>query len=55
MGGAVILNWVLGAVVFVAVVGGGVYAIFRHGMAGPNTGGPPALRGQGRPQRHAPG
>ncbi|HEX3390251.1 MAG TPA: hypothetical protein VHT94_14540 [Streptosporangiaceae bacterium] len=36
MGGAVILNWVLGAIIFVAIVGGGVYAIFRHGKAGPN-------------------
>ena len=36
MGGAVILNWVLGAIIFVLIVGGGVYAIFRHGKAGPN-------------------
>ncbi|PZS38838.1 MAG: hypothetical protein DLM62_11600 [Pseudonocardiales bacterium] len=36
MSGAVILNWVLGAIVFVLIVGGGVYAIVRHGKAGPN-------------------
>jgi hypothetical protein len=36
MGGAVILNWVLGAIIFVAIVGGGIYAIFRHGKAGPD-------------------
>ena len=36
MGGAVILNWVLGAIIFVLIVGGGVYAIFRHGKAGPD-------------------
>ena len=36
MGGAVVLNWVLGAIIFVLIVGGGVYAIFRHGKAGPN-------------------
>ena len=36
MGGVVILNWVLGAIIVVLIVGGGVYAIFRHGNAGPN-------------------
>ena len=36
MGGAVTLNWVLGAIIFVLIVGGGVYAIFRHGKAGPD-------------------
>ena len=36
MGGAVILNWVLGAIIFLLIVGGGLYAIFRHGKAGPN-------------------
>ena len=36
MGGAVVLNWVLGAIIFVAIVGGGAYAIFRHGKAGPD-------------------
>jgi hypothetical protein len=36
MSGAVILNWVLGAIIFVLIVGGGVYAIVRHGKAGPN-------------------
>ena len=36
MGGAVILNWVLGAIIFVLIVGGGIYAIFRHGKAGPD-------------------
>jgi hypothetical protein len=38
MSGAVILNWVLGAIIFVLIVGGGVYAIVRHGKAGPNYG-----------------
>ena len=37
MSGAVILNWVLGAIIFVLIVGGGVYAIFRHGKAGPDN------------------
>jgi hypothetical protein len=37
MGGAVILNWVLGGIIFVLIVGGGVYAIFRHGKAGPDN------------------
>ncbi len=36
MSGAVVLNWVLGAIIFVLIVGGGVYAIVRHGKAGPN-------------------
>jgi hypothetical protein len=36
MGGTVILNWVLGAIIFLLIVGGGVYAIVRHGKAGPN-------------------
>jgi hypothetical protein len=36
MGGAVILNWVLGAIIIVAIIGGGFYAVFRHGKAGPN-------------------
>jgi hypothetical protein len=36
MSGAVILNWVLGGIIFVLIVGGGVYAIVRHGTAGPN-------------------
>ena len=36
MSGAVILNWVLGAIIFVLIVGGGVYAIVRHGKAGPD-------------------
>jgi hypothetical protein len=36
MSGAVILNWVLGGIIFVLIVGGGVYAIVRHGKAGPN-------------------
>jgi FtsZ-interacting cell division protein ZipA len=37
MGGAVILNWVLGAIIIVLIVGGGLYAALRHGKAGPNT------------------
>ena len=37
MGGAVILNWVLGAIIIVLIIGGGLYAVFRHGKAGPNT------------------
>ncbi|MGH3069866.1 MAG: hypothetical protein ACRDMI_14940, partial [Streptosporangiaceae bacterium] len=37
MSGAVILNWVLGAIIFVLIVGGGVYAIVRHGKAGPDN------------------
>lgn len=36
MSGAVIANWVLGGIIFVLIVGGGVYAIVRHGKAGPN-------------------
>ena len=36
MSGAVVLNWVLGAIIIVLIVGGGVYAIVRHGKAGPN-------------------
>jgi hypothetical protein len=36
MSGAVILNWVLGAIIVVLIIGGGVYAIVRHGKAGPN-------------------
>lgn len=36
MSGAVILNWVLGAIIFVLIVGGGIYAIVRHGKAAPN-------------------
>jgi len=36
MSGAVILNWVLGGIIFVLIVGGGIYAIVRHGKAGPN-------------------
>jgi hypothetical protein len=37
MGGAVILNWVLGAIIVVLIVGGGIYAIFWHGKAGPDN------------------
>jgi hypothetical protein len=37
MSGAVILSLVLGAIIFVLIVGGGVYAIVRHGKAGPNN------------------
>ena len=37
MGGAVILNWVLGAIIIVLIVGGGLYAALRHGKAGPNN------------------
>jgi hypothetical protein len=36
MSGAVILNWVLGAIIVVVIIGGGFYAVFRHGQAGPN-------------------
>jgi hypothetical protein len=36
MSGAVILNWVLGAIIIVVIVGGGMYAVFFHGKAGPN-------------------
>lgn len=36
MSGAVILNWVLRAIIVVLIIGGGVYAIVRHGKAGPN-------------------
>ena len=36
MGGAVILNWVLGAIIIVLIIGGGLYAAFRHGKAGAN-------------------
>ena len=36
MGGAVILTWVLGAIIIVLIVGGGVYAIVYHGKAGPD-------------------
>ena len=36
MGGAVILNWVLGAIIIVLIVGGGIYAVVRHGKACPN-------------------
>ena len=46
MGGAVILNWVLGAIIFVAIVGGGVYAIFRHGKAGRTTRRPASTTGR---------
>ncbi|HEY8044294.1 MAG TPA: hypothetical protein VIF35_08525 [Streptosporangiaceae bacterium] len=37
MGGAVILNWVLGAIIVVLIVGGGLYAALRHGKAGPDN------------------
>ena len=37
MGGAVILNWVFGAIIIVAIIGGGVYAILYHGKAGPDN------------------
>ena len=37
MGGAVILNWVFGAIIIVLIVGGGLYAAFRHGQAGPDN------------------
>jgi hypothetical protein len=37
MGGAVILNWVLGAIIIVVIIGGGVYAILYHGKAGPDN------------------
>lgn len=37
MGGAVILNWVLGAIIVVLIIGGGVYAIGWHGKAGPDN------------------
>jgi hypothetical protein len=37
MGGAVILNWVLGAIIIVLIVGGGLYAALRHGKAGPDN------------------
>ena len=51
MSGAVILNWVLGAIIFVLIVGGGVYAIVRHGKAGPDhREARQSLPGQGRPQ-----
>ena len=56
MSGAVILNWVLGAIIIVLIVGGGVYAIVYHGKAGPNY--REARRyyaGQGRPECDAPG
>jgi cbb3-type cytochrome oxidase subunit 3 len=34
--GAVVLNWVLGAIIIVLIVGGGIYAAVRHGKAGPD-------------------
>jgi hypothetical protein len=37
MSGAVVLSLVLGGIIFVLIVGGGVYAIARHGKAGPNN------------------
>jgi len=37
MGGAVILNWVLGAIIIVLIIGGGIYAIGWHGKAGPDN------------------
>ena len=37
MSGAVILSLVLGGIIFVLIVAGGVYAIVRHGKAGPNN------------------
>jgi hypothetical protein len=37
MSGAVILNWVLGGIIVVLIVGGGIYAAVRHGKAGPNN------------------
>ena len=37
MGGAVILNWVLGAIIIVVIIGGGLYAILYHGKAGPDN------------------
>jgi hypothetical protein len=36
MGGAVILNWVLGGIIVLGIIGGGLYAALRHGKAGPN-------------------
>jgi hypothetical protein len=36
MSGAVILNWVLGGIIVLIIIGGGLYAAFRHGKAGPN-------------------
>ena len=36
MSGAVILNWVLGAIIVLIIIGGGFYAAFRHGKAGPD-------------------
>jgi hypothetical protein len=36
MSGAVILNWVLGGIIIVAIIGGGIYAVVWHGKAGPN-------------------
>ena len=37
MSGAVILSLVLGGIIFVLIVAGGIYAIFRHGKAGPDN------------------
>ena len=37
MGGAVILNWILGAIIVVLIIGGGVYAIGWHGKACPDN------------------
>jgi hypothetical protein len=50
MGGAVILNWVLGAIIIVLIVGGGLYA--REGRP-EHPRRPPVLPGQGRPPGHA--
>lgn len=55
MSGAVVLNWVLGAIIIVVIVGGGMYAVFFHGKACQLPGRPSVPGGQGGPGRHAPG
>ena len=55
MGGAVILNWVLGAIIIVVIIGGGVYAILYHGKAPGQPGSPSLPAGQSGSERHAPG
>ncbi len=51
MGGAVILNWVLGAIIIVLIVGGGIYAVCPARQGRPeHPGRAPVFPGQGRPQ-----
>ena len=54
MGGAVILNWVLGAIIVVLIVGGGIYAASGTGRLARTTGTPAGISGPRTTRRSRP-